>query len=316
MTVQLLKQDVVALEHLAGGKLIHLRQRVNNIVRHNQNRFKRKLHGGNDTPDSSPKELTRKEQQTLGHAIGEFCKDTSYSISAQTRFNRYMGMGDLLSVFAHMSDATIPSICHEDKSFQAFLQLIRTMEKHRKTFQHTLVDIMENILDMMDNGVCKGNSLTQEDVEGFHSRLQQLSATFEPYSMDFMKTMSLQDHNFNTVGQWQGLCLEEINKKLQEEEVYKELDEKYGEDTNRRISCTSAQEYYKVGAFTLLTRTAMPFSGHPMDILSTLLPKTAIPFSGDLMAILSMPNPVPKYQIILIVVATINNLAYSLNLHQ
>lgn len=302
MAEYLLKHDVLALERLSGGKLVRLRRRVNDIVLHNQHRRRGRggvLGGGDPTSEPSPANLTPKEQKDLNNAIGEFCVDGRFSTSARTRFTRYQGTGDLLAAFADMSDTEIPEVCLSDTSFRAFLSLIRALNKPHRAFQGMLVAIMTEVLSIMESKVCKNEPLTDGDVQTFEDRLQSLSDTFETHASEFLKTMSMQKDNFRIVGQWrQGACLEEVNMKLQP--VYAALEDTYGADPTRHISSELAQQYYKTGAFNLLLRTAMPFSGNEKLFVR----------------LKSMRDPPLKYQLIVSVVDTINHLLKSLDLHQ
>jgi hypothetical protein len=70
MATQRLKRDVLALEQLSGGKLIQLRSRVNDIIRHNQTWYNNGLRGGGPTPSPSPHydKLLDEEQTKLNNA--------------------------------------------------------------------------------------------------------------------------------------------------------------------------------------------------------------------------------------------------------
>lgn len=278
-----LKREVYVQERLAGGKLLTLRRKANNIIEHNnrymRRHFLRAGHGGGIDNGGSYDALTPDQEQSMSHNIREFCT------TARKRLAQYEAMGNLLHLVTTIPDDDVPEACVREEGYQAFVRIVHEMQKHEATFTLVMTIILTQIVDTLSQALCSddGTSMSSQDVDEMQTMLMNKAELFSDHAREYAKSVYSLQGDYTAVKSWHGECLDEINRRF--EDMYELMDQEFGADADRRVSFRLVDTYYTVGPLQLLTRTTMPL-------------KEAKAFQQ----IKKMARPPPKYQLILVAV--------------
>ena len=278
-----LKREVYMQERLAGGKLLALRRKANNIIEHNNTYMRRpflRAGTGKGTDNGGPYDaLTPDQEQSMSHHIREFCS------TARKRLAQYEAMGNLLHLATNIPDDDIPNVCTREEGYQAFIRIVHEMQKHEATFTLVMIVILTQIIDALSQVLCSedGTSVSSQDVDETRTMLMNKAELFSDHAREYAKSVHSIQKDYTAVKSWRGECLDEINRRF--EDMYELMDQEFGVEADLRISIRLVDRYYTGGPVQLITRTTMPL-------------KEAKVFQH----IKKMAHPPPKYQMMLVAV--------------
>lgn len=205
-----LKDLVLQLEKLSGGRRLDLRRGVNEWI----NDYHSLLHspyivGGEDTPENSSDGVatstTLRAQQTTG-IVREMCHGFSSAISVKDRLKRYKTIYDTFFVLANTPKffEALPQRCQSNNNVQKWLEVVRNMCREDQSpgpldMQTQFIAFMELCSSFVDRVICTDKPVSEESVQHISELLFDVSSKLRDAVPAYLSCFIAQSKNIQWI---------------------------------------------------------------------------------------------------------------------